>query len=106
MPEAVSAEEAPIATRSMSAADHYAAAEDEFAKAQQLFKADPDEYRRGMDCASMHLRFAEALTCGASLVIDHALAKESPAHRDVRVSSAGWESSAWNELLGRTRGTR
>jgi hypothetical protein len=46
------------------------------------------------------------LTCGASLVIDYALAKESPAYRDVKVSSAGWESSAWNELLGRTRGTR
>ncbi|WP_414939737.1 hypothetical protein [Amycolatopsis sp. cmx-11-51] len=105
MPEAVSTE-TPIAVQSMSAAEHYAAAEGEFAKAQQLSKADPDEYRRVMDCAAMHLRFAEVLTCGASLVIDYALAKESPAYRDVKVSSAGWESSAWNELLGRTRGTR
>lgn len=87
----------------MSAAEHCAAAEDEFALAQQLHDTDAEEYRRRMEWASMHLRIAEVVTGGASLAIEYAIAKESPGHRGVRHTDVGREASAWTEFLGRTR---
>lgn len=101
MTETVSTE-APIARQSMSAADHCAAAEDEFANAQRLYKTDLDEYRRGMDCASMHLRIAEVMTRGSSLVTEIAIAETNPAWKSIRMNAAH-EAKAWNELLGRAR---
>jgi hypothetical protein len=96
MSEAVSTE-TPIAYQTMSAAEHCAAAEDEFANAQRLYTSDPDEYRRAMDSASMHLRIAEVMTQGSSLVTE-----TNPAWKSIRMNAAH-EAKAWNELLGRVR---
>ena len=101
MSEAVSTE-TPLACQTMSAAEHCAAAEDEFAKAQHLYTSDPDEYRRAMDSASMHLRFAEVMTQGSSLVTEIAIAETNPAWKSIRMNAAH-EAKAWNELLGRVR---
>ena len=101
MSEAVSTE-IPIAGRTMAAAEHCAAAEDEFANAQRLYTSDPQEYRRAMDSASMHLRIAEVMTQGASLVTEFAIAKTNPAWKSIR-TNASREATAWNELLGRAR---
>ncbi|RBM17603.1 hypothetical protein DI005_21145 [Prauserella sp. PE36] len=101
MSEAVSTE-TPIARQTMSAAEHCAAAEDEFANAQRLYTSDPDEYRRAMDSASMHLRIAEVMTQGSSLVTEIAIAETNPAWKSIRMNAAH-EAKAWNELLGRVR---
>jgi len=95
MSEAVSTE-TPIARQTMSAA------EDEFANAQRLYTSDPDEYRRAMDSASMHLRIAEVMTQGSSLVTEIAIAETNPTWKSIRMNAA-YEAKAWNELLGRVR---
>lgn len=91
-----------ITRQAMSAADHCAAAEDEFANAQRLYASDPDEYRRAMNSASMHLRIAEVMTQGSSLVTELAIAETNPAWKSIRMN-ASHEAKAWNELLGRAR---
>ncbi|ONI71133.1 hypothetical protein ALI144C_52380 [Actinosynnema sp. ALI-1.44] len=101
MPEAVPTE-TPTARQTMSAAEHCAAARDEFANAQHLYASDPDEYRRAMDSASMHLRIAEVMTQGSSLVTEIARAETNPAWKSIRMNAVH-EATAWNELLGRVR---
>ncbi|MEC3974947.1 hypothetical protein [Amycolatopsis sp. H20-H5] len=101
MSEAVSPEP-PTARQTMSAAEHCSAAQDEFANAQRLYTSDPDEYRRAMECAAMHLRIAEVMTQGSSLVTELAIAETNPAWKPLRMN-ASHEATAWNELLGRVQ---
>ncbi|MFD8497302.1 hypothetical protein [Amycolatopsis sp. NPDC059657] len=104
MSETTSTETA-VRAQPMSAAEHCAAAENEFTRAQQLYESGESdvEYRRRMEWASMHLRIAEVVTGGASLAIEYAVAKEGPAYRGVGHTDAGREAWAWTELLGRAR---
>jgi hypothetical protein len=76
MSETVSA--TPGTERLASTAAHCAAAEDEFARARQLYPSEPDEYRRRMECPSMHLRLAEVITHGRSLITEYALGRDQP----------------------------
>lgn len=93
----------PGTERPASAAAHCATAEDEFARARQLYKSEPDEYRRRMEWASMHLRFAEVITHASPLVTEYALAEISPAWTSLRMF-AGSEAKAWNEFIGKHGG--
>jgi hypothetical protein len=95
----------PGTERLASAAAHCAAAEDEFARARGLYQSEPDEYRRRMEWASMHLRFAEVITQGSSLITEYALAEINPAWKALRMF-AGSEAKAWNEFIGRHGGAR
>lgn len=95
----------PGTDRALSAAAHCAAAEDEFARAQQLLQTEPDEYRRRREWASMHLRFAEVITQGTTLVTEYALAEINPAWKSLRMF-AGSQAKAWNEFIGTRGGAR
>jgi hypothetical protein len=90
----------PEAERLLSAAEHCAAAEHEFALARQLSPAESDEYRRRMEHASMHLRIAEVMTQASALVTEYAVAERDPRWRQLGIASAR-EVKAWNTFLGK-----
>lgn len=95
----------PGTERPASAAAHCTTAEDEFARARQLYQSEPDEYRRRMEWALMHLRFAEVITQASALVTEYALAEINPAWKSLRMF-AGSEAKAWNEFIGTRGGAR
>lgn len=90
----------PDVQRPLSAAEHCAAAEHEFALAQQLPPAEPDEYRRRMEQASMHLRLAEVMTQASALVTEYAIAESDPRWKPLGIASKR-EVTAWNTFLGK-----
>ncbi|WP_410658344.1 hypothetical protein [Amycolatopsis sp. lyj-112] len=87
-----------------SAAEHCAAAEALFTHAREIYPTissrayDQDEYRRCFDWARMHLRLAEAITAGASLVLAH---RQVLANPDVRLHNTyiSAETERWNEFI-------
>lgn len=94
-----------------SAADHCAAAEELFARARDLHPGrDRDgiraeasvEYERCLDWARMHLRLAEAVTAGATLLTAH---RQLLADADVSVADArlSHEAYQWLEFLDNRR---
>ncbi|MBB5856427.1 hypothetical protein ACFQ05_26470 [Amycolatopsis umgeniensis] len=98
------------ATEARSAAEHYAAAEALFTRAREIYPTlssravDQDEYRRCFDWARMHLRLAEAITAGVSLVLAH---RELLANPDVRLHDTyiSAETRHWNEFIGAQNST-
>jgi hypothetical protein len=58
-----------------------------------------------MEWASMHLRLAEVMTQGSTLVTEYALAEINPAWKSLRMF-AGSEAKAWNEFIGTHGGAR
>lgn len=89
----------PDVQRPLSAAEHCAAAEREFALAQ-LGPAESTEYRRRMEHASMHLRLAEVRIQASALVTAYAVAECDPRWRPLGIASKR-EVEAWNTFLGK-----
>ncbi|OXM44501.1 hypothetical protein [Amycolatopsis alba] len=91
-------------TEARSAAEHCAAAEALFTRAREIYPTlssrahDQDEYRRCLDWARMHLRLAETITAGASLVLAHRQLRANP---DVPLYDTyiNAETRPWNEYI-------
>ncbi len=104
MPPNTAPADPATATEPHSAAEHCAAAEALFTRAREIYPTlssrayDQDEYRRCLDWARMHLRLAEAITAGASLVLAH---RELLANPDVRLHNTyvSAETRHWNEFI-------
>lgn len=97
-----------------SAAHHCAAAEELFARARDLHPGRDrngipteaaDEYERCLDWARMHLRLAEAVTAGVTLLATHRplLAEADVSAADARLSHEAYQ---WLEFLDRHRADR
>jgi hypothetical protein len=92
-----------------SAAEHYLAAETLFARARAMYASlssradEQDEYRRCLDWAGMHLRFAEVLIAGGGLVATHLRLKGD----DFRLLNVhiGSEAHQWNDMLAELHAT-
>ena len=87
-----------------SAAEHYLAAEALFPRAREMYPRlgsrsdDQDAYRRCLDWAGMHLRFAEILIAGGELVATHLRLKgDNFRMLDLHIGS---EAHQWNDMLG------
>jgi hypothetical protein len=92
-----------------SAAEHYLAAEALFTRAREMYPRlssrsdDQDAYRRCLDWAGMHLRFAEILIAGGELVATHVRLKADNFRMlDLHIGS---EAHQWNDMLGQLHAT-
>ncbi|MEV6639649.1 hypothetical protein [Amycolatopsis sp. NPDC051371] len=92
-----------------SAAEHYRTAETLFARAREMHSdlsgraVAQDEYRRCLDWAGIHLRFAEVLLAGGELVATHLrLTADNVRLLNVHIGS---EAHQWNDLIAALHAT-